>query len=476
MNHCLRSRSAALCAALLCLLLPACGVARANAQAAPKTVKVLMVSDIHFDPFCDSAKVVAELNQSPSYDSWQGILDHAVSRVTKPCIMGKLDTSYALLKSSFAYIRSQSSGVAFVTVSGDLLAHDFRRKYTTVFPGSSSDDYAKFAEKAANFVLSELNQLAPGVPVFVALGNNDSACDDYAMHTGDEFLSATVKQVTGAVPAPERDEAIDRYSKGGYYSVSLPAPIQHARLLVLEDVYWAGSYKTCGGTSDATAELNWLRQQLADAQTNKEAIWVMGHIPTGIDPYNTLHGTGGQCSAITPSPFLTSDDLFDTLAGAGDVVRLALFAHTHMDEIKLLEPDTAGAAKGPVPVKVLPSISPYNSNNPTFTIAEIDPATATMENYQVYAASGSTPAAGWTMEYDYAKSYGESSFSASAVENLIGGFTAACGKTCPSKEYIRHYQAGTPQPYIAGVWSKYVCTLDHDSASGFEGCACPNSP
>jgi sphingomyelin phosphodiesterase acid-like 3 len=478
MNHCLRFRSGAVCAALLSLLPLAGNPATIGAQPAPKPVKVLMISDIHFDPFCDSAKVVEELSKH-DYQEWQGILDHAVSKVKASCIVGRLDTSYALLKSSFDYIRSQSNGVAFVTVSGDLLAHDFRRKYGTIFPDDHSPAsdklYAAFAEKAANFVIMRLNKLVPGVPVYVALGNNDSACDDYAMHFKDDFLKETVKLVTDPIPSSERDKAIDAYTEGGFYSVSLPAPIQNARLLVLEDVYWAGNYESCRGTSDAVEELKWLNQQLADARTNKEALWVMGHIPTGIDPYGTLHGTGGNCQAIRPSPFLTSDDLFDKIAGGGDVIRLALFAHTHMDEIKLLEPAAGGAAKEPVPVKVLPSISPYNGNNPTFTIAEIDAATATLSNYQVYAANGNTPSATWGMEYDYAKSYGESSFSASSVKHLITEF-AACssGNTCPSPAYIHHYQAGTRHPYIEGMWSKYVCTEDNNSASGFEDCACPN--
>ncbi|HUY93755.1 MAG TPA: metallophosphoesterase [Terracidiphilus sp.] len=478
MNHRPLFRGAAVCAALLSVLSLAGNPATIDAQPAPKTVKALMVSDIHFDPFCDSAKVVEELSKH-RYEEWQDILDHAVSKVTKPCILGRLDTSYALLKTSFDYIRTQSSGVAFITVSGDLLAHDFRRKYGRVFHGNGTPEYdelyAVFAEKAANFAIMELNRLAPGVPVYVALGNNDSACDDYGMHRKDEFLTETVKQVTEPVPSSERDKAIDRYTEGGYYSVSLPAPIQNARLLVLEDVYWAGNYKTCGGASDAVEELKWLNQQLADARTNKEAVWVMGHIPTGIDPYGTLYGTGGNCQAIRPRPFLTSDNLFDMIAGGGDVIRLALFAHTHMDEIKLLEPAAGGAAKEPVPTKVLPSISPYNGNNPTFTIAEIDPATATLTNYQVYAADGNTPSATWGMEYDYAKSYGESSFSASSVKHLIARF-AGCssGSTCPSPEYIHHYQAGTRHPYMEAMWSKYVCTEDNNSASGFEDCACPN--
>lgn len=480
MIHCFRIRGAAIRAALICCLFAAAHTGGLHAQPAPKTINVLMVSDIHFDPFCEPDKVVQELNQATNdYDSWQRILDRAVAPVKKSCSKGRFDTSYALLKSSFDAIRKNANNIAFVTVSGDLLAHNLRDKYGDVFPGYQPSEYAKFAEKTANFVILELNQLFPGVPVYIALGNNDSSCDDYVMQTGDEFLKATAKQITEPIPALEHDDAMTTYTEGGYYSVSLPAPMQNARLLVLEDLYMSAGYKTsCGGTSDVVEELKWLNAQVAHARTHDQSLWVMGHIPTGLDPYNTLRYFTGNCSAITPTPFMKSDDLFDAIAGAGDVIRLALFAHTHMDEIKLLAPDSTGTAKEPVPAKVLPSISPINGNHPTFTIAEIDPVTATLVNYQVFAASASTPTRNWTMEYDYAKSYGESSFSASSVEHLIAAFTAdSSAKNDPSKDYVANYEAGKQDPFIDGlVWPKYVCTLDHNSTSGFGACACPNGP
>ena len=36
--------------------------------------------------------------------------------------------------------------------------------------------------------------------------------------------------------------------------------------------------------------------------------------------------------------FLSSEALPETMAKYGDVIRLAIFAHTHMDEMRLLEP------------------------------------------------------------------------------------------------------------------------------------------
>ena len=121
--------------------------------------------------------------------------------------------------------------------------------------------------------------------------------------------------------------------------------------------------------------------------------------------------------------FLSSEALPEVLADYGDVVQLAIFAHTHMDEVRLLTPAKTDAVQKPVAVKMVASISPIDGNNPSFTMATIDPAHAILEDYRVIAASNQTGVdAKWSEEYDFAKAYHEPAFTAAALENLIGGF------------------------------------------------------
>jgi sphingomyelin phosphodiesterase acid-like 3 len=103
---------------------------------------------------------------------------------------------------------------------------------------------------------------------------------------------------------------------------------------------------------------------------------------------------------------------------------------------------TPGAPQpGPVAIKVLPSISPVNGNLPTFTIAEIDPATADIVNYEVYFASASDGS--WSEEYDYFAGYEEKSFTASSVEDLVAVFVKdRTVSKVASQNYIRYYEAG----------------------------------
>ena len=71
------------------------------------------------------------------------------------------------------------------------------------------------------------------------------------------------------------------------------------------------------------------------------------------------------------------------------------------------------------------SISPINGNNPSFTVAEIDAATAQLKDYQVFVASNQTGVdTQWSEEYDFAKAYKEPAFTAATVADLVAGFKA----------------------------------------------------
>jgi sphingomyelin phosphodiesterase acid-like 3 len=499
LNH-LRLRS--LVFALLCLFLLA-GLPRI-ARAQQKPVQALFVSDLHFEPFWDPGKV-KQLDQTlPT--GWPAILapPNSSNRAAEyaaleaDCYGRGQDTSFPLFQSSLDEMKKDAPGIAFITVSGDLLSHRIQCEYQQVFPPNNSkqylDQYRGFIEKTITFLIAELNAIDSRAPVYVALGNNDSDCGDWQLSGPSQFLIDVGSEITKVVPAPERQQAIDSFKIGGYYNAPLPAPIDRARLLVLDDLFLGNGYSPCpAGSSAAGAELKWLRQQLDDAGKAGQKVWVIGHIPTGVDPYSTLASSRGQCQFptmfMTPDPTTKSDPLADLLRDSSDIVKLGIFAHTHMDEIKLVAADTSGAPAAPlkaVPVKVVPSISPFNGNNPAFTVATVDPATATLLDYDVYSATNPfdiTPSgrsgAKWAFEYAY-NSYGENSFSADDVADLIAKFAKdSKGTGTISKAYIRHYISDKANPtkktrFPGTAWPQYVCALSHNTASDFTKCACPS--
>jgi sphingomyelin phosphodiesterase acid-like 3 len=271
------------------------------------------------------------------------------------------------------------------------------------------------------------------------------------------------------------------FSEGGYYSVNLPAPVRNARLLVLNDLFLSSKYATCAGKADTTAaqaQLAWLERQLASARANKQKVWVMGHIPPGVDVHATVAKMRDVCGGAKPEMFLSSEEMADELAEFGDVVELAIFAHTHMDEVRILNAEDGVRKPAPpksVAVKMVPSISPIDGNAPSFTLARIDPSSAALVDYRVFTASNQTGVdATWNEEYDYGQTYREAAFSAASVSQLISALQADPGaKTEASREYIRNFSSGNASPLLDLVWPQYVCGLSNHTAEGFRSCVCP---
>jgi len=52
------------------------------------------------------------------------------------------------------------------------------------------------------------------VPVYVALGNNDSDCGDYKLDAHSAFLAAVGEEVAKSFPAAERKGIVDSYAGG----------------------------------------------------------------------------------------------------------------------------------------------------------------------------------------------------------------------------------------------------------------------
>ena len=263
------------------------------------------------------------------------------------------------------------------------------------------------------------SQAYPSAPIYFALGNNDSGCDDYSETPDSAFLKSAGASFAASVHDPDARASLDAsFPRLGDYSVMLPAPMRNTRLIVLQDTFESSHYKGCNGnpsTAPAAQQIAWLHKQLTEARSAGEQVWVMAHIPPGIDVYTTYHrylfAPGEACNVKQPQMFLSSTALGETIGEFGDVVRLAIFAHTHMDEIKLLR----GSDGNLVPAKLVPSISPINGNDPSFMVAQVSPETATIKDYEVYSASNAQGAV-WNREYRYSDVYQLPDFSAKSVD------------------------------------------------------------
>ncbi len=436
-----------------------------------QNVKVMMLSDLHFDPLHDPAK--AERLAAAPVEGWDAILKEpaaagqadAFEALQVGCHARGVDSDYVLMKAALDAAGEQGRGAAFVTVTGDLLVHGFDCRYKRLF--KSEDGYAAFAEKTAVYVMSHVEAAFPGVPVYIAGGNNDSACGDYKLGDDDPYLAATKKVVMDGLRGRATKQEAAEYGLDGDFSVLVPG-LRKTRLIVLDDIYLSGGYSDCGGKADAAAgaaQLAWLEKTLGEVKARGEQAWVIGHIPPGVNVYSTLtKAKKNICGEGGVKMFLANDGLEETLAKHADVVRLAVFAHTHFDEVRLL---------GKVPVKMVASVSPVNGNRPSFTVASVEKSTAVLEDFAVYVASNTTGVdTTWEKEYDFRESYGVKDFSGSSIAGLVGKLQAdESGSEAASRSYETYFAPGMI-PVLGFVWPKYACALNHVTEESYKACAC----
>ena len=451
-----------------------------------KTVPALFISDIHFDPFHDPGKAKelvdaplpqwnAILNSTPSLDQQQ-----AFDALQKQCNAKGVDTPPELLESAIAAMKAQRPDAKFMMVSGDLVVHDFACRFQSLSPGASPADYQAFVLKTLSYVLGEIRAAFPGMPVYTVLGNNDSGCGDYQLDPNDSFFAVAGSILASGLPEGVQSQVKKEFAAEGNYSVMMAAPMQNTRLIVLDNTFLSSKYKTCAGkraSNGPDEELQWLKKQLADARHMVQRVWVLGHIPPGVDPYSTAEKFRNVCGGQDPVMFLSSDHLPDLLVEYGDVVKLAVFAHTHMDEVRLLRSQPGGDATtygGAVAVKMIPSISPVHGNRPSFTVASINPSLATMQDYSVIAASSPNGAdTKWSLEYNYARAYHQSEFSPAALKTMIGAFRTDNIAVLPeSTNYLRNYFPGDKSAALSPFWMQYNCALDNYTGKGFAACVC----
>ena len=187
-------------------------------QPYPGTGMFLLLSDLHFDPYADPA-IMEQLGANP-LPACQSPASGALAKFGS-------DSNYPLLKSTLDQVVATAKANQFhydyVIVTGDFLAHDFDTRYQQCVGGGDAA-YRKFASDTIAFVDAMIRQALPGVPVFAALGNNDSDNGDYAESSGF-FLQAVGQdwsRAWGNLPKATRADALASFERAGNYALPHP--------------------------------------------------------------------------------------------------------------------------------------------------------------------------------------------------------------------------------------------------------------
>jgi sphingomyelin phosphodiesterase acid-like 3 len=422
-------------------------------------------SDLHFNPFFDPS-LVARLVQADAA-RWPEIFER--STVTGVGGYGN-DSNYALLQSALAAAREVAPAPDFVFISGDFLGHHFPALFAKNVPGSSSAAYRRFVRRTMQFVTTTIRRTYPRARIIAALGNNDSDCGDYQLRGTSAFLSRLARlwrPLLGPVPA-----SFGRtFSAGGYFTVPHPT-VPHLQVVVLNTVLFSPKYQVCGqGRDMSEPELQWLDSTLRGASRRGDKVWLVEHIPPGIDAFATL-GAKGACRDSAVSLW-QADDLSRfgrILARYPGVVTATFAGHTHMDELRL--PEGGGGF-----IHVTPAVSPAFGNNPGFKVfsySRADGQIADARTYYLDLAATGDAAGKWALEYDFADAYAQPAIDGQtvrAVEQAIGADPAVRNR------YTTYYAVSSASGSAAlAHWQAYWCAAKAFTPDAFADCYCPAQP
>src|ERR1035437_41520 len=425
-----------------------------------KETAVLLLSDIHFDPFADGA---AEELEKTDISGWRAVLEDK-----KPGEFPgyREDTNYRLFLSAINEISGISAEAGCAIICGDLICHNFEAKYR--LSRGKRGSCTSFAVKTMEFVSLMIKSALPGKPVCFVMGNNDSDNGDYNIIPGGVMLGSLAGYFD-TVKADARAKA--DFQKGGYYKLPFPG-LENNELIVLNDIFWLKRYKRTGVArqNPGRAEMKWLKNQLDAAALNGKKAFIAMHVPPGIDAY--LASKDKNCKG--DDGFLApgyNKEFFEIMKSHKAVVRNVFAGHTHFDDFRVF----SEAGRPFMLVSIIPSISPGHGNNPAFELAFLK-SSGEIKDKAVYFFSGyggkdsGTPAK-WEREYTFCASYGCAGYDPVSLYRLAISMNA--GPDAMDK-YLSFYTAGNP---LLSLLLKqhgriYGCALTSMDLEEYHSCAC----
>ena len=426
--------------------------------------RILALSDIHFDPMADPG-LVDRLNRAPA-EEWPQIFagapDKSLGRYGR-------DTTSPLLASALAAMRRALPRPDFVVMTGDFLAHNFRARFDAAAKDHSEAAYRAFVRRTMRFLALSLERNFPRTPILPVLGNNDSYCGDYRLTPGGAFLkdtAPTMRRLVGAAASPgfARD-----WPRLGNYAARPPA-MPRLRILALDTVVFSTRYKAaCAGAAAGDPGerlLAWLAMRLAAAQRAREPVWLLFHVPSGIDDFATARA--GSCPAkIVPLWQPRYAAAFAALLRRyQDTVAASLAGHLHTDTFRL------GTGAGFT--LVVPAISPIFGENPGFEMLRYDRA-GRLADAATWALPGLSGSPAWREEYRFTNEWRLPRLDRASLAELyrrMGGDAPARARWLSlyalSSEDFWPREAAAREKRTRAAY----CAAGEASATGFAACYC----
>ncbi len=454
---------------LVCVVIFVVNIANALPSFQNNNGYIVNITDIHFDPFYDSS-IVQELIES-DVRKWDSIFKK--SNITS---FGSYttDTNYKLLDSALKSLKERAPYPDFIIYSGDFICHNFNTQFASFDQtGSGSDKKLHdFIYKTVEFVILKLSEIYPNTPFYLTLGNDDSYIGDYKISYDGAFLKDTSTLFKKKIffSSPEQVlEFYKTYEYGGFYHASV-SNIDNAEIIVLNSIFFTSDYEYNGNpdTHPGRLELDWLAKKFEKAERENKRIWILTHVPVGINVYSTLAEPQNSSGRITGSPVMYVENDFniefiDLIRRFYKNIEIIFVGHTHMDWFELYN-DKEGEYIAYNHLS--PSISPVYGNNPAFQVMTYDRNKFKLQDYTVFflnlAEANADPGnALWEKEYTFTEAYNQESCNLNSLVNVYQKMINSGSDDM--KNYVNYYIVGNAaQSYInANDWLYYYLGIGY---------------
>lgn len=380
---------------LLCINFYAFNDVNAAERQEPNSLNFLVFADIHFDPFisCLNAtpcKLIEKLRQA-DVSQWAVLL----SAYDTTSVTYKQDTNYPLLKSTLSAARdvAKEKQVQFVLILGDFLGHQYRRKFKKYAVDTSLTAYYDFVRKTFEFINLQFKQNFPNQEIYSVVGNNDSYQGDFVVKPQGRFFKEIADIWSDGIKSEKnRAEIRATFTRNGYYAITIPN--QALRLIILNSTFFAREVRGKNLDKAATEQLDWLHQQLADAQNKQQKVLIAMHIPEGVDIFASMRLHFFPLIELWLTNYL---ERFQAELKLFAPTVVAVFTgHLHADWYQIFRYEKLNE----VPALGNPSVSPIFNTNPSFKVYIYSPETAELKDFITYFYPINKSKT-WQEEYDF---------------------------------------------------------------------------
>ena len=458
------------------ILLLGCGGTRTDIPTAPH--QVLTISDLHFNPFYDPslfpALVAADASQ------WKEIFQR--SKIKKPSKFGT-DTNYPLLVLALASMKQNLGSSPVVLFTGDVLGHGIPQIFCAIYNHAPVENcppldaagavaMQQFVDKTMAFVALQIRASVGNVPVFIVPGNIDTYSGGAGPDT--DFLANNAGTIYTQFLLRSVDQATfqSSFTTLGSYS----AQAMGSQLLV---VAMNSNPLAEGAPLNPDDELTWLQSQLASARASGQKVWLLMHVPPGVNTMGTAQNaaqagtpsqvTDGETSMMWEDNYL--ERFLQILGKYPTVVTMMLGGHTHMDEYRIMS--TGNILYG------IPGITPWFGNNPAFKIFTVTQSSFMPTDYLSIDYDLSAQPSQFRSLYRFSTAYGVSP-NASLQYSSQQLSTQFAHSSAKRSAYIAYYDSGNTSlnpktnvqwnPVNNGNWPIFACGISQAKKQKYVPC------